>query len=133
MEPNVQNPRDIVDTTDSLEAVGACRSMKNFLFVVILVGLLLPQIIFWMNRLGLISQQPCTPCGAGKVSCAVQKPATLTSTEKVQIQPVASVGLIPLAAEVNVAEEVEKVTGQVQQSEQTIEPQVDDEYLRQYP
>jgi len=54
VELNNQKAQDIVDATDSLEAVGASRSMKNFLFFVILIGLLLLQMIFWLDRMGLV-------------------------------------------------------------------------------
>lgn len=130
MESNAQNPRDIVDTTDSLEAVGACRSMKNFLFVVILIGLMLPQIIFWMNWFGLIEKKACTSCGMQQPSCPEQKqvcPGTVE--EKQTTAPAPAAALLPLAATVNVAEEVEKVAGQVQQAEQAAVTVPDEEII----
>jgi hypothetical protein len=45
---------DVVDTTDSLEAIGACKCMKNLLFAIVLVCLLLLQGVFWLNRTGNI-------------------------------------------------------------------------------
>ena len=120
MEPTTQRPQDIVDTTDSLEAVGACKSMKNFLFLVILIGLLLPQMIFWMDRLGLVEQKACTSCSMQQSSCPVQKPACPVSAEaeEKQATPLPAVPL-PLAATVNVAQEVEKVASQVEQDKQS--------------
>ncbi len=50
---------DIVDTTDCLEAISVFKSMKNFLFLLILIGLLLLQGIFWLNYLGFIEQTDC--------------------------------------------------------------------------
>jgi hypothetical protein len=35
----------MIDTTDALEAVSACQSMKNFLFTLILIGLALCQTV----------------------------------------------------------------------------------------
>lgn len=70
MEPTEHrpHPKDIVDTTDSLEAVGACRSMKNFLFWVILIGLLVPQLFFWLDRIGLIEKPGCSSCSGCPVA-----------------------------------------------------------------
>lgn len=107
MEPNAPKQQDIVDTTDSLEAVGVCRSMKNFLFFVMLMALLLTQAIFWLDRLGLIDK-PCT-AGTGK-ACPVQR-AEPAPADRPQANT-ASISLLPLTAQVNVAEEVEKVTEQ---------------------
>ena len=45
---------DVVDTTDCLEAIGACKGMKNFMFIIVLVCLLLLQGIFWLNVTGNI-------------------------------------------------------------------------------
>lgn len=120
MESNPQNPRDIVDTTDSLEAVGACRSMKNFLFFVILIGLLLPQLFFWLNWMGLIEKKACSPCGAGQL-CPVQKQGCPASGAKPQAAAT-PLGLLPLTATVDVAKEVKKVTEQVEQSTPPVEP-----------
>jgi hypothetical protein len=50
---------DIVDTTDCLEAISVFKSMKNFLFLLIFIGLLLLQAIFWLNYLGFIDQTGC--------------------------------------------------------------------------
>lgn len=45
---------DVVDTTDCLEAIGTCKCMKNFLFVIVLVCLLLLQGVFWLHTTGNI-------------------------------------------------------------------------------
>jgi hypothetical protein len=52
---------DIVDTTDCLEAISALKSMKNGLFALIFLGLLLLQGIFWLNYFGYINKAEC-PC-----------------------------------------------------------------------
>lgn len=56
VEPNHQ--KDLVDTTDCLEAVGVFRCWKNLFFAVILVALLLLGLCFWVMDLGLVSAQP---------------------------------------------------------------------------
>lgn len=50
------NPKmdDSVDTTDCLEAIGAFKSMKNLLFLVTLLALLIVQGVFWLNYTGCI-------------------------------------------------------------------------------
>lgn len=54
METDSPRPQNIIETTDALEAVSACQSMKNALFTVILLGLLMCQLVFWLNHFGLI-------------------------------------------------------------------------------
>ena len=56
-------PNDIVDTTDCFEAITAFKGMKNLLFVIILICLLLSQTIFWMNQIGCIDKGQCDPSG----------------------------------------------------------------------
>ncbi len=118
MEPTTQKPLDIVDTTDSLEAIGVSKSMKNFLFLVILIGLLLPQVIFWMDQLGLVEQKACTSCSMQQSSCPVQKQVCPAPVEEKETITPSAVPLA-LAATVNVAQEVEKVAVQVEQDKQS--------------
>ena len=47
---------DIVDTTDCLEAVTAFKAMKNFLFLIIIICLLLLQGAFWLDYTGCIDK-----------------------------------------------------------------------------
>lgn len=108
MEANSPNSRDIVDTTDALEAVGACRSMKNFLFFVILIGLLLPQVFFWLDRVGLVDKSGCASCGTVEVGCSVQGTCPMTPKRSAAMP----VGLLRLTATMDVAKEVEKVTAE---------------------
>ena len=71
MEANQARTQNMIDTTDALEAVGACQSMKNFLFTLILIGLALCQTVFWMNYFGLINKDGCTACqGAVQQGCS---------------------------------------------------------------
>lgn len=50
---------DIIDTTDCLEAIGAFKAMKNLLFVISLICLLILQLVFWANHLGYIDKSAC--------------------------------------------------------------------------
>jgi len=48
------NPNNMVETSDSLEAVGVFRAWKNVFFVILLICLLLTQAAFWAVDLGFI-------------------------------------------------------------------------------
>lgn len=79
MEMNPAKPQNMIDTTDALEAVSVCQSMKNLLFVLILLGLFVCQIIFWMNHFDLIrGQEGCTACPVlnPQSGAAEQKPSS---------------------------------------------------------
>lgn len=62
MEPNAARPQNMIETTDALEAVSACQSMKNFLFTIAMIAMALCQIIFWMNHFDLIEKGSCSSC-----------------------------------------------------------------------
>ncbi|MCE5185640.1 MAG: hypothetical protein LLF76_05895 [Planctomycetaceae bacterium] len=56
MEPIPSKPHDMVDVTDSLEAVDAARGMRFFLFwFVLFPGLIVLQLIFWLHYVGRIA------------------------------------------------------------------------------
>ena len=61
---------DIVDTTDCLEAVGAFKAMKNFLFIISIICLFILQFCFILDRLGYIDKSQCFRQNAGLSSCA---------------------------------------------------------------
>ena len=51
------NTKDLLDTTDCLEAVGVFRGWKNFLFVIVICCLLLLQTSFWLIDTGCIKTE----------------------------------------------------------------------------
>lgn len=107
MEPTIN--QEMIDTTDSLEAVSVMKSMKNFLFWVLLIALLVSQAIFWMERLGMIGQTDGTAAGS------VLSWSTVSGS-----------GLVPLSAPHSIAQRVEEVTRQVGLSEDgQVEPAED--------
>ena len=57
MSAEQNRQKNLVDTTDCLEAVGVFRCWKNLFFVVTLIGLLLLGACFWILQLGLVSKQ----------------------------------------------------------------------------
>ncbi len=54
MSAEQNRQKDLVDTTDCLEAVGVFRCWKNLFFAVLFVGLLLLGLCFWVMDLGLV-------------------------------------------------------------------------------
>jgi len=54
-----QNPKNLIDTTDCLEAVGVFKGWKNGLFVFVLCILFLLQISFWLVHSGLVRSAAC--------------------------------------------------------------------------
>ncbi len=73
MNENQAGQKNLLDTTDCLEAVGVFRGWKNVLFVVLILCLLLLQISFWLVDRGLIG-----PCD--KVECD----SLVTANEKAE-------------------------------------------------
>ncbi len=55
MSAEQNRQKDLVDTTDCLEAVGVFRCWKNLFFVATLIGLLLLGACFWILQLELVS------------------------------------------------------------------------------
>jgi len=54
MEENRSAPKNLIDTTDNLEAVAVMRCMKNTFFIIVIVCLVLTQAIFWAVNRGCI-------------------------------------------------------------------------------
>ena len=54
MEENRNDPKNLIDTTDNLEAVAVMRCMKNIFFIIVIVCLVLTQAIFWAVNRGCI-------------------------------------------------------------------------------
>ena len=113
METSPARPQNMIDTTDALEAVSACQSMKNFLFTLILIGLALCQIVFWMDHFGLVNKEGCSACKNAGPACP-----SAVSTEQCspdacpESRPQANAqnaGLISLAATTDAARPVEPV------------------------
>ena len=100
---------DIIDTTDCLEAISAFKAMKNFLFIISLICLLILQLTFWTNHSGYIDKSACAAdaqekCGSLQQCGAKDKCTQQTGDE------CASTGVMTLAAviENEPADETEK-------------------------
>lgn len=69
-------PGSLLDTTDSLEAVGVFRGWKNLMFLIVFLCLLLIQCGFWLVNTGLIDAECgcCAKAACGKSAGEVQDP-----------------------------------------------------------
>ena len=130
-------PNDIVDTTDCFEAITAFRGMKNLLFMIILICLLLLQIAFWANQTGCIDKtdSPLTNCCPQSPDPDASSQASANIDDVEPVQPPEETGdelkipaelIVPLklgieeesvAAEVTIAEQAEKVVQQTEDAE----------------
>lgn len=121
MEANQARPQNMIDTTDALEAVSACQSMKNFLFTLILIGLVLCQIVFWMNHFGLVTQKGCSACENAAPTTCPKDPCPGEPKPQAKAQ---KTGLVFLAATTEPARQTEPlatVTEEVKAIEQAID------------
>ncbi|MEN6308282.1 MAG: hypothetical protein ABFD91_11040 [Anaerohalosphaeraceae bacterium] len=131
MEDNKQQKApDLIDTTDCLEAIGAIRSMKNILFVVIMLCLIITGIVFWLDRAGRIDKTGCTCCSScsqvsGVCSAVAAKTGNLVvdtpaAKEAVQSDVVEAASQITALAE-SLQEATDSVTASETTPAQTIE------------
>ena len=60
MNAEQDQQKNLIDTTDCLEAVGVFRGWKNVLFIIIVICLLLLQVSFWLVNTGyVVTEQVC--------------------------------------------------------------------------
>ncbi len=91
MEPIPPKQQDMIDVTDSLEAVDAARGMRFFLFwFVLFPALLILQIIFWLNWSGHIgsegaSSEPVAWFGQFSISAPVALAAEVAQPAEEQV------------------------------------------------
>lgn len=69
MEPNPAGP-NMIDTTDSLEAINVFKSMKNFFFWLIILSMLIMLSLFVMVKLDWVQTPPAAPSENAAVSLA---------------------------------------------------------------
>lgn len=85
MEENRKEPKNLIDTTDNLEAVGVMRCMKNTFFIIVIVCLVLTQAIFWAVNRGCIKTDKQAPKGQAKTTESViiiTETSSAAATEK---------------------------------------------------
>ena len=67
MNSEQDQQKNLIDTTDCLEAIGVFRGWKNFLFIVVILCLLLLQASFWLVNTGCVATEQV---GCDKASAA---------------------------------------------------------------
>jgi hypothetical protein len=60
MNEEFEKQEELLSTTDCLEAIGAFKAMKNFLFVIMIICILLLQVSFWLMNLGYVKTVECS-------------------------------------------------------------------------
>jgi hypothetical protein len=84
-EPRMSN---LVDTTDCLEAVSVIRCWKNILFIILLLGMLFLQGLFWMMNLKLVKpDEPGKPTELLGLVAEVNNPASAAPATKAPAAP----------------------------------------------
>ena len=83
MLENEKKQQELLNTTDSLEAIGAFKAMKNLLFVVVIICLALLQVSFWLVDRAVVQPDtgPQVPYSTGAVSPAEKDEITTTVEE----------------------------------------------------
>jgi hypothetical protein len=122
MRAEQNRQRDLVDTTDCLEAVGVFRCWKNLFFVVLFVGLLLLGLCFWIMDLGLVrpdfteadeqvvTEQPAAE-QTGIVSSDTAQVAPVVQQEVDEVKQQVDEAAALVTAEPRLVEEAGEVTG----------------------
>lgn len=82
----------LVDTTDSLEAVGVFRGWKNFLFIIVLISLLLVQVAFWLVNLDCVSAEAQTLVPAEQSSAPANDPNAASTADAADPNQAAETG-----------------------------------------
>ncbi|MDD5327029.1 MAG: hypothetical protein PHY02_04340 [Phycisphaerae bacterium] len=70
MDLEQDGQKNLIDTTDCLEAIGVFRGWKNFLFVVIILCLLLLQGSFWLVNTGYVATEEQSGCDKASAAAA---------------------------------------------------------------
>ena len=88
MNDETKNQEQLLGTTDYLEAIGALKAMKNFLFIIGLICLLLTQGIFWLMRSGVVQfdYNDAQPTSTMKCSFAGVT-ALIAETTEIKVEP----------------------------------------------
>jgi hypothetical protein len=80
MNGTPDNQGNMIETSDSLEAVGVFRGWKNIFFAIVLVCLLLTQAAFWLINLKIVETPAAASTGEASVApAAVATPPAATA------------------------------------------------------
>lgn len=95
MNPEQNENKNLIDTTDCLEAVSVFRGWKNTLFVIVILCMLLLQASFWLVDTGYVKVEK--PCGEkSSADAVVQEQAGEVAAEtKEKIEKAAEEAVAP--------------------------------------
>ncbi|MEE9370913.1 MAG: hypothetical protein V3W45_05515 [Sedimentisphaerales bacterium] len=83
MNGNNDKQKNLVDTTDCLEAVGVFRAWKNGLFIIVIICLLLLQVSFWLVNLGYVKPKE-SRCESSSVASADTEQISETAMQEAE-------------------------------------------------
>jgi len=120
-------PNDLLDATDSLEAVGVFKGWKNFFFIIIVLCLLLLQASFWLVDRGYIqlgpSAEAATPAGEGESAAPPIQLLQIPIQQSIASEaPAAAEPAQPAPAKVEGAAEPDKTTAEPNQATEPNRP-----------
>lgn len=104
---------DVVDTTDCLEAIVACKGMKNLSFVIVLICLLLLQGVFWLSATGYINSAEEGVVVVESVSAEIVEPVAQEVVEKQVEEAAPVVEKIVSPEETQADKVVGEITGEI--------------------
>lgn len=81
--------KNLIDTTDCLEAISVFRGWKNFLFIVVILCLLLLQASFWLVNTGLVATEQVSGDKAPAVIAAAGDSELIAESAKEDIKKAA--------------------------------------------
>ena len=82
MLENEKKQQELLNTTDSLEAIGAFKAMKNLLFVVVIICLALLQVSFWLVDRAVVQPDTGASTEASTASSVEAKDEITTTVEE---------------------------------------------------
>jgi len=84
MDLEQEQQKNLIDTTDCLEAIGVFRGWKNFLFIVVILCLLLLQASFWLVNTGYVATEQVDKASAAAASDSEQIVETAKAKEDIK-------------------------------------------------
>jgi hypothetical protein len=84
MDLEQDQQKNLIDTTDCLEAIGVFRGWKNFLFIVVILCLLLLQASFWLVNTGYVATEQVDKASAAAAGDSEQIAETAKTKEDIK-------------------------------------------------
>jgi hypothetical protein len=85
MDLEQEQQKNLIDTTDCLEAVSVFRGWKNFLFIVVILCLLLLQASFWLVNTGyVVTEKESSDKASASVAAGASEQTAETAKEDIK-------------------------------------------------